>query len=504
MMGVVLVGGLFVGACGSSSLRADGGGGAGGAGGAGGTGTGGGGMGGAAGRQVTYISATVNRQLDLLIMVDDSSSMEPAQSNLANNLPSFMNVLKGLPGGLPDLHIGVVTSDMGAGSGNITGCSMNGDNGVFRYAPTGSCTSTTLNSGATFISDSGGASAQTNFTGSDITAVFQCIVQLGASGCGFEHQLASVARALGADGSPPPAENVGFLRPNAYLAIMLVTNEDDCSAPVTSPLFDGSSNTLASAVGPIGSFRCNEFGHRCSLNGAALAPPLRLSPNPTDLTTTVTYDNCESSESEGMLTPVATFVDQIKSLKADPANQIVVASIQGPATPYVENWRMMSVPDTGPWPAIMHSCDLGTGVGFADPGVRLQQFAQAFGGNGLTYSICSANFGPAFQGIATKLTQVMASPGCLQGVIRNKMPSSGTFMPDCIVTEIVPNGATTTVASCDANGGTAPCWQLATSTTCNGGNVLQLNAGSTPPPSNAVFKVDCAVCTPGVSQPGCP
>jgi hypothetical protein len=501
MSGVVLVGGLFLVACGSSSLRSDGGGGAGGS--SGGSGTDGG-MDGAAGRQVTYISATANRQLDLLFMVDNSSSMEAAQVNLAANLPSFMNVLKGLPGGLPDLHIGVVTSDMGAGSGTITGCMGNGDNGTFQHAPTGSCTTTTLNSGATFISDTGGASPVTNFTGSDITAVFQCIVEVGSNGCGFEHQLASVARALGADGSPPPAENAGFLRPNAYLAIVLVTNEDDCSAPVTSPLYDTTGNSLASQLGPVGGFRCNEFGHRCSLNGAALAPPLRLSPNPTDLTTTVSYDNCESSESDGMLTPVGTFVQMIKALKTDPAGQIVVASIQGPPAPYVEHWRMAPVTDTGPWPEISHSCDGGSAVGVADPGVRLQQFAQSFGANGLTYPICVNNFGPAFQTIAMKLSQVMASPSCLQGTIRNKMPSSGTFMPDCTVTEIIPNGATTTIPSCDVNANTAPCWQLATSATCAGGNVLQLNAGATPPPDNAVFKVDCAVCTSGVTESGCP
>src|SRR6516162_1806896 len=78
--------------------------------------------------------ASLNRQLDLLFMIDNSSSMSSAQDNLRANMPSFMNVLKGLPGGLPDLHIAVVTSDMGAGDGSsIAGCSTHGDNGGFRY-----------------------------------------------------------------------------------------------------------------------------------------------------------------------------------------------------------------------------------------------------------------------------------------------------------------------------------------------------------------------------------
>jgi len=68
-----------------------------------------------------------------------------------------------------------------------------------------------------------------NFTG-DIAKDFACVAQLGDLGCGFEHQFASVLRAAGA-GPDQPAANQGFLRPSAYLAIVLVTNEDDCSAP---------------------------------------------------------------------------------------------------------------------------------------------------------------------------------------------------------------------------------------------------------------------------------
>ena len=81
---------------------------------------------------------TVNRQIDLLFMIDDSSSMETAQANLKANMGNFMDVLKALPGGLPDLHIAVVTSDMGAGDGSsIQGCSVSGDGGVFRYQASG-------------------------------------------------------------------------------------------------------------------------------------------------------------------------------------------------------------------------------------------------------------------------------------------------------------------------------------------------------------------------------
>jgi hypothetical protein len=470
---------------------------------------GGGSAHGDAGTSITWsntVLETPNRQADILFMVDDSSSMEPSQATLIASIPAFFTALEGLPGGLPDLHIAVVTSDMGAGDGTITGCSGNGDDGVFRYAPTGSCTATTLQNGATYISDTGGSAPVTNFTAPDIATVLQCLVQVGANGCGFEQQLASVARALGTDGSSPPQENVGFLRPNAYLAIVLVTNEDDCSAPVTDVLFDTNVNTnLASQVGPPGNFRCNEFGHRCSLNGGAPAPPLRLSPNPADLTTTVTYDNCVSAEEAGRLTPVASFVNGIKSLKVSPANQIVVASIQGPATPYVEHWTAAPINDTGPWPSILHSCE-GTNVGFGDPGVRTKQFANAFVGNDVVGEVCLASFAPALQAVAAQLGQLMGGSSCLAtGPIRNK---PGTSNPDCVVTEIVPNGqggvTQTIIPACAGTTTAMPCWELLTPTPPQCPNGHQLNIRRTDAaPANARLEIQCSVCGPGNGDAGC-
>src|SRR5437868_1798050 len=75
-------------------------------------------------------------------------------------------------------------------------------------------------------------------------------------------------RALGADGrGAAPAENQGFLRQDALLAIVMVTNEDDCSARAGIQLYDTSSNqSVNSVLGPPSNFRCNEFGHLC--NGA--------------------------------------------------------------------------------------------------------------------------------------------------------------------------------------------------------------------------------------------
>jgi hypothetical protein len=380
----------------------------------GGAGIAGGGRSGGAGG--TGGAATLGRKIDLLFMVDDSSEMDTGQANLKASLPALMDVLKGLPGGLPDLHVAVVTSDMGAGDGSsIMGCSVTGDGGVFRFQATGGCASTGLDRGATFLTSTGGINPQTNFGQQDITAVLQCIITVGANGCGFEHQLASVARALGADGSPPPQENQGFLRLDAVLAIVLLTNEDDCSAPAGSALFDPTSSQLSSMFGPTENFQCNEWGHLCTPpGGGAQVRPSRFAPNNL-ATDVVTYspaggpNNCVSSEAQGMLSPVGAggFADRIRALKTDPRNQILVAALAGPPTEYTVTWRTAPTTDTGPWPQMKHSCGgQASTIGFADPGVRIHQFVSQFA-NGLFDTYCQADYTSALGTMAGKLSQLI-------------------------------------------------------------------------------------------------
>ena len=320
-----------------------------------------------------------------------------------------------------------------------------------------------------------------------------------------------MARALGADGFAPPAENQGFLRPEAYLGIIFITNEDDCSA-ASNGFYDIVSNTnMMSPLGPPGNFRCSEFGHTCT--GGA---PSRNSPNGM-VTDMVTYTDCVSSEGNGQLIPVSAFAAGVKSLKPDPASQILVASIQGPVTPYQIKWKTPAVPTDPPWPDIVHSCTLGTGAtgSFADPGVRVQQFVSEFGGNGSVYPICEANFGPALNTIAMKLSQLIG-PKCVVGQLWDKDadPMNGV-QPDCAVVDHVPaasgtNTVDSTVVECDANPGVFPCWRLRAPMGMENcpanSNVVQIDRGGVQPADNLRNSVSCAICINGVSDPAhsCP
>ena len=132
------------------------------------------------------------------------------------------------------------------------GCdATGGKNGIFQYTARGTCTATEP-AGRRDVHLRTSAASR-NYTG-NLADVFTCIAALGETGCGFEHQFAAILRALGADGSAPPAENQGFLRPDAYLAIVMLTNEDDCSrAGRACRCSTPAANTnLASQLGPAG------------------------------------------------------------------------------------------------------------------------------------------------------------------------------------------------------------------------------------------------------------
>ena len=334
------------------------------------------------------------RKLDMLFVIDDSPEVRLPQDNLIRNFPSFLTRLMDPPG-LPDLHIAVISTDMGAGDGSIASCdATDGKNGVFQHTARGTCMSTGLDPGATYIADNG---LVRNYTG-NLADVFTCIAALGEQGCGFEHQFAATLRALGADGRPAPLENQGFLREDAYLVIIMLTNEDDCSAPA-STFYDTTTNAnLASPLGPAQNFRCNEFGHLC--NG--VKPP-RLAPNGS-VDDAVTLDGCVSAESAGMLIPVGDVVAALRTVKPFPDQQIVVAAIAGPPAPYTVRWHAPYVgTDTGPWPHMTHSCN-GTDGSFADPSVRIAQWAGSYGDNGIFLSICDTNWAPSLDRIAALLS----------------------------------------------------------------------------------------------------
>jgi hypothetical protein len=533
----VLVAATFVSfaACGSGHSLSGAAGSGGGLGGSSGLAGHGGAAAGAPGTVQLEIPGKLNTKMDVLFMIDNSSSMMFMQQKLAAQLPTFFQVLQQLPNGLPDLHVAVVSSDMGAPGDSTSGigCTAQGDNGNFQYMPgaAATCTSTTLAQGATFISDGNGTM---NFT-DPIETVLQCISQIGSYGCGFEHQLASIDRALGSDsfsasGAPqPPAGNANFLRSDAYLGIVILTNEDDCSAPANTTIYslNGGTSSLTNPDGPMLNYRCNggpRGAHYCKdSSGNMIIPPLTPPASATGDPPILNLTDCQDNETTGTsaLVPVSQYVSDIRKLKSDPDNQILVAAITAPAAPYSVEWVPPSSPPPGAsgelWPEVLHSCGAKGGAdvnpmatqnptdgSFGDPGVRISQFVKAFP-NSVLASICDANYRASMTAIATKLGALIKPP-CVVGTLQRDLQGQ----PACTVTSHLGDstGKVTDVKvqECAENGGTAPCWILGTDASAcpTGGYALKLTEDAAAQSATSLSTtVTCSVCEPGSTKPGC-
>lgn len=322
----------------------------------------------------------MNRDLDILFVIDDSGSMGEEQASLAANFQAFMDVLESVEGGLPNVHIGVVSSDVGTGAGPSTACPGDGDDGRLQATAPLPCTTPVGN----FISDVANpdGTRTRNYWGT-LPETFGCIARLGTFGCGLEQHLEAMKRAL--DGSN--SGNEGFLRPEAYLMVVFVADEDDCSA-FEPALFDLEDD----ALGPL-HFRCTEYGVECD------GQPIDRSARD--------YGVCTPRADSPYLHHPQAYVDFLKSLKEDP-HQIIVAGIIGNPTPV-----SVYINPEGE-PQLADSCSSASGSAW--PAVRLEWFLRQFPYRNTFVSICQPDLTEALAQIAYTYASVGAP--CLNGAVR--------------------------------------------------------------------------------------
>jgi hypothetical protein len=396
--------------------------------------------------------------VDVLFVVGNSLGMDPKQAALAQSFPQMLQQLQQPPGGLPDLHIGVVSSDIGAGSDNIGGsCSrVLGDRGLLWGNDTNNTIATVagppnngcgLNLGARWIEDVqtlDGSGRQQNYTG-NLTDVFSCLAKgVGVNGCGYEHQLQSLRVALnpqqvncdsqGKNCTDINMENVGFLRPKAYLAIVLLTDEDDCSAPVADTSTDSNDNNGMFTQRPpmeTASMKCATRGHLC---GGQRIPNYDPVTGYSGQGFTHDFADCSPKDQLNPAQPgsaymplirVQDFVDSVNGVKSRPQDQILVSGIIG--WPQNDNLTgvqyqigvdttSLPVPQNTYWD-YMPICTVPTiksadgNIYKAYGGLRLKKFIDSFGANGQHFSICNSDFSDAMIRIGAAIVQAMGS-GC--------------------------------------------------------------------------------------------
>jgi hypothetical protein len=426
-----------------------------------------------------------NRNIDILFVIDNSGSMGEEQAALGVNFPLFMAVLNGIEGGLPNVHIGVVSSNVGVGGYNIPGCIGQGDNGALQadgnVLVAGQPKCTAVPTGKKYIEDvlpDGATTRIKNYSGT-LEDTFTCIATLGTDGCGFEQHLESMKRAL--DGTQPG--NGDFLRKDAFLAVIIIADEDDCSA-VNSAVFDPNDTALTGSLGPLESFRCTEFGITCNEGNLTRAA--------------ASYTGCKPRTDSYLRSP-QDYANFLKGLKDDP-NLIIVSGIVGNAEP-------VRVRLDGTKPKLVESCS-STANGTADPAVRIKYFLDQFNGSTNT-SICSNDLSAALQKIAENLARVIGNP-CLGGDIKKDdiNPTAPGVQIECSVADVRYPGtdqeSSKTIRRCDMQDATTPvaaqahpCWYVKEDASCvpptspSGLQLLVERDSGADPPTGTYVQASC-------------
>lgn len=306
--------------------------------------------------------APARSKVDLLAVVDDSGSMAQEQELLRQALPRMTEALLSgdLDGdGIQDvpavesLHVAVASTGVSIDA-VVPRCSADEDDGAFLNNGCG---------GEPFVHWDGTSSVEY------VHEAMSCRVALGTDGCGFEQPFE--AALMGLTPSTSDVEffggtgigdgvNAGFVRDNATLAVLLLTDEDDCSTS-DQELFNPTSSVYTSDL----NLRCSEY-------------------------------------SDEAVFPVARYVDGLLALK-ERAGDIVFGAITGtpedsdglsPAEVLADP-RMDEVPDPESPSLLTPVCASENGVAF--PGVRnvtLAQDLQGIGAHGVVGSICAGDLGP--------------------------------------------------------------------------------------------------------------
>ncbi len=269
---------------------------------------------------VQNVPVNPQRALDLLILIDDSPSMQKEQAKLAEQVPRLVNLL--ITGGIDtdgvstpvgefpavsSLHVGVITPDMGYSTDPPTdftppsdfnptdACKRNNGNGKAGFMqveglsgdPRTMCTAQTPPPGTLYLNY-----PEMGFDEVDFINDVECVTGQD-DGCGFEQQLEAI---LASDRN---TANSGFNRDDALLAVILITDEDDCST--TDPrVFDVVARPSNPYQGPFAD------------------PP----------TNSLVQFNLRCWEHKQALQQIQRYVDGIAGLKSDPS-QVVFAAITG-------------------------------------------------------------------------------------------------------------------------------------------------------------------------------
>jgi hypothetical protein len=449
------------------------------------------------------IQLTVNKDVDVLFVIDNSGSMGEEQALLSAQFSKFLGVLEA-DDVKANYRIGVTTTDNGspycgqtspeAGKLQMSSCAGRTGEFVFNGVPPKDATAEactdlcgfdeikTIPTATEFdpeekprpwLESIEGKSNLAEVGGQTPTTVeaFQCFGPQGIAGCGFESHLESMYKAF-LRAQKEQETQYGFLRSNAILSIVIVTDEVDCSYNNDwQEIFDDESNggkrtfwSDPDAATP-SSALCWNAGVVCT-GGPGLYDECHSSNKDVD-------GNVDVADSKAVLHPVGRYVDfvqQIEDQKQEitPDQEVLVALINGVPIGYDEGTAEITYSD-----AVndAEQLDFGIGAGCennattppstARPPVREREFAEEFQvgteeSDRNLYSICADDFSPALQDIANAIRDQL-KPACMPACVADSNPVSVGVQPSCTLVQSVPKpgggGADeSTIPPCKADG----------------------------------------------------
>jgi hypothetical protein len=388
----------------------------------------------------------VDKKVDVLLIIDNSGSMGAEQANLAANFEPFINTLEAVGA---DYRIAITTTDLGGPQcvGAPTGGALQMSSCLDRPASfvydgesqyEGACAAhcelgdADLQILPTAIEAGGELVARPwieSYNGIDnlpdtigTLEAFKCVAPQGISGCGWESPLEAMSRAL-ANMEDPTQPEYGFLRPDALLAILIVTDEVDCSynPDMEDALFD--TDTFKEGTTARTSAICWNAGVTCTGESPyddCVAADLDANAQPT------------SDPEQMVLHPVSRYVGMLEGIAAQKleGREVMVSVIAGVPSGY-NTGEVEQVFADSEDPVLQENFGIAPGceseidgeLQRAVPPVRLETFASAFMSPALPegarnlYSVCDADYSPAIEDIVLGIEQELPPacfPGCVQ------------------------------------------------------------------------------------------
>lgn len=300
--------------------------------------------------------------IDILFVVDNSGSMEEEQNNLAANFGQFIDLIVATPA---QFRIAVISTDM------------------IDPAQSGK-----------FLAKAGNPKVLDRNT-ANLRTVFSENARLGTMGDGFEKGLDAIEAAL----SQPLLgnENAGFLRAEAVLGVVLLSDEEDCSHdPGAIPEFDGDECVRnIDRMRPISRYinflKGLKGGDASRVFFAAITGP-DLTPG-TSLQSCSANGECTSGRcSDGKCCPPAPMLTECRTNDD-------CATVAG-TTCYGRKCLPTS-PQRAPNGYAPRTCScFQAGTGLTEPCTRYIDVVRAFGNNGIYAPICTTDWSKSLRDIA--------------------------------------------------------------------------------------------------------